>query len=351
MRAAKYVGSGIIALACVLTGGCDEPLDSEEEFIEPLENVVQISVGPDGQEIVTFRDIADNGIEGNGFRFNGYRFNGYRFNGYRFNGYRFNGYRFNGSAFNNVSLNSNGRLQGDEGTMEEGDEVSIDSDNDQTGEDYEIKLSEQEAVPGRTRFKFQRIRYRVKPGNTWDDACRDGYNNPTKGILLPYTFNNSTGEVSETPVDGSSWACRGTALGKCVEWGWHPKEKGTHRFTGATNQSFFAIYRACTRMVRADYNGDGQHHTANGTPIDIEDVFGKQYHESTWQMEAAWGPQGVLCLNTPRKLSYTRASIEAERGEAIPQCGSHDGTVEDRDNLKQYWYDQGALLITLNVPS
>ncbi|MCB9749446.1 MAG: hypothetical protein H6713_05490 [Myxococcales bacterium] len=281
MKATTYLGTGLVALAFVFAGGCDSVEDVEDgDFVEPLPKVVQITEGADGAKIVSFRALADNGTEANGYRMNGYRMNGYRMNGYRMNGYRMNGYRMNGSALNNVFLNLFGVLQGDEGVMGENDEITLDSDNDVLEEDYEIKLSEQETVPGRSQFKFQRIRYRVKPGTTWDDACRDGYDNPTKGILVRYVFDEDTGEILDTPTDGTSWACRGTAMGKCIEWAWHPDDSGTDRFTNDTNVSFYDIYRACTRMVRADYNGNGTHHTQNGTPIDIEGRFGLQNHET-----------------------------------------------------------------------
>jgi len=36
-------------------------------------------------------------------------------------------------------------------------------------------------------------------------------------------------------------------------------------------QSLWAYHQACTRMMRADYCGDGRPHTREGTPIYIDD--------------------------------------------------------------------------------
>jgi hypothetical protein len=59
--------------------------------------------------------------------------------------------------------------------------------------------------------------------------------------------------------------CTGGAEGKCIRFGykpWHPLSDGT---------SLEPYYRACVRLVRADYGGDGVGHTRNGTPIDLFD--------------------------------------------------------------------------------
>jgi hypothetical protein len=57
-------------------------------------------------------------------------------------------------------------------------------------------------------------------------------------------------------------ACTAGAIGKCYRWGY----QGWKPFTEAKAQ-----VQACTRMAMADYCGDGQSHTTEGTPIDMFD--------------------------------------------------------------------------------
>src|SRR5690606_3262165 len=105
---------------------------------------------------------------------------------------------------------------------------------------------------------------------------------------------------TETGADqATTWACRGAALAKCVEWGYHPE--GTVSSTLLSDH-----HQACTRMVRADYCGDGEHHTENGTVIDVDDSLGINEFETSWVIEAAWGEDGALCLNEPRKTYWSR---------------------------------------------
>jgi hypothetical protein len=66
--------------------------------------------------------------------------------------------------------------------------------------------------------------------------------------------------------------------------------------------SLAPYYQACVRLVRADYCGDGIGHTRDNTPIDIFDTIGIQRDEPAPDMtfEAAWGPQGAVCVRHTR---------------------------------------------------
>lgn len=66
--------------------------------------------------------------------------------------------------------------------------------------------------------------------------------------------------------------------------------------------SLALYYQACVRMMRADYCGDGVGHTRNGTPIDLFDRIGVQRDEPAEGMtlEAAWGPEGAVCISHTR---------------------------------------------------
>lgn len=89
--------------------------------------------------------------------------------------------------------------------------------------------------------------------------------------------------------------CTSGAIGKCVRFGYRPwaKRDGT---------ALWDYHQACVRMMRADYCGDGNPFTRNGTLINLDDTLGIQKADpgepSTF--EAGWGPNGALCVHHPR---------------------------------------------------
>ncbi len=89
------------------------------------------------------------------------------------------------------------------------------------------------------------------------------------------TFERVTGRVLN---DSNLWPfnCYGGALEKCNRYGRTPWEtKNETRGTETRARSIAEYHQACTRMVRADYCGDGQTHTqGEGTLIDIYDNLG-----------------------------------------------------------------------------
>ena len=90
--------------------------------------------------------------------------------------------------------------------------------------------------------------------------------------------------------------CTSGGQGKCVRFGYKPWA------TGRDGAPLLAHWQACIRMVRADYCGDGEPHTRDGTLIDMYDKLGIQKEGAAegMQFEAAWGPQGAICVRRVR---------------------------------------------------
>ena len=88
-----------------------------------------------------------------------------------------------------------------------------------------------------------------------------------------------------------SLTCTGGAIGKCVRFGYKPWKEGLEPY-----------YQTCVRMVRADYCGDGTGWTENGMLIDIDDdrLIQRSDGDPRLAFEAAWGPDGALCVAHPR---------------------------------------------------
>jgi hypothetical protein len=95
-----------------------------------------------------------------------------------------------------------------------------------------------------------------------------------------------------------SLACTSGVLAKCVRWGYRPWQ--TVNGTPLTD-----YHQACTRMARADYCGDGQTHTQEGTQIDIYDRLPLLTRVPALLsiFESTWTPSGAYCVSRSRWLS------------------------------------------------
>ncbi len=114
--------------------------------------------------------------------------------------------------------------------------------------------------------------------------------------------SDGRGVLAEAGPGEFEFICTAGALGKCVRFGYRPWE------TGADGRSMREVYNACVRMVRADWCGDGRGHTVDGTLIGFTDSLGINTPEeaaedpewATVQFEAAWGPEGAVCVARQR---------------------------------------------------
>ena len=116
--------------------------------------------------------------------------------------------------------------------------------------------------------------------------------------------------------------CTGGAEGKCVRFGYKPWR------TLPDGTSLKPYYQACVRLVRADYGGDGVGHTRNGTPIDLFDRIGIQRDEPGpgMTLEAAFGPDGAVCVAHPRLPDLTSLDALARH---YPRLTGHLGVACD----------------------
>ncbi|MET3582339.1 hypothetical protein ABID19_005398 [Mesorhizobium robiniae] len=128
----------------------------------------------------------------------------------------------------------------------------------------------------------------------WRNICEPDIEGRRMGFPLAGTW---TQDGRHLPSDTAfSITCTGGAQAKCVRFGYRPWEKSPD------GTSLWDHHQACTRMIRADYCGDGVGHTRNGTPIVIYDRKGIQQDEAAPDMsfEAAWGANGALCVSRTR---------------------------------------------------
>lgn len=140
-------------------------------------------------------------------------------------------------------------------------------------------------------------------------------------IAMPRVWEDNGAKTDA--VDRFTLACSGSAVGKCVVWGYRPWESIPSRDAGFME----GLHQACVRMVRADYCGDGVSATEPGTLIEFIDnagIAGGSGSLPGATIEAAWGPDGALCINHPRwpedtpSCAYHRVSC-AGRVSSLPE--------------------------------
>jgi hypothetical protein len=122
----------------------------------------------------------------------------------------------------------------------------------------------------------------------WLPLCKPGADGRALGFPLPGV--DAADEDAEAGGDSFSIACTAGARGKCVMLGYRPWA------TGAGGESLRPYFDACVRMMRADYCGDGRSYTRPGIRVDMWDSAGVQTAQTDMPFEAAWSPDGALCL-------------------------------------------------------
>jgi hypothetical protein len=125
-----------------------------------------------------------------------------------------------------------------------------------------------------------------------------------------------------------TFACENAALGECADkLGFRPWQRRWTRVCLPTNadcrwqaQDLTAYHQACTRMIRADYCGDGRSHTISGTAIDLYDKLGLNTPLSStlqnWQKHHPPSTPGAGILSGPASNDGHVTSTPAQRRQA-----------------------------------
>jgi hypothetical protein len=163
-----------------------------------------------------------------------------------------------------------------------------------------------------------------------------------KDLCLP----DSSGRRAGFPIpDGKGWfsfSCTSGVEAKCVLMGYRPWEPHP---SGASMRD---LHRACIHLMRADYGGDGQPTTRDGTSIDVEDRFGIQTfdHVDGTTFEAAWGPDGAICVARPRIAGNITLETLAQRYPRLAHALGPDACTRER-----MAGDAGVLLFNRSHPN
>ena len=299
--ASKLALSFLAALplsACVV-GEYDELDDSAEFDVDELEE----SIGETSQEVMTTNGMSINGMSINGMSINGMSINGMSINGMSINGMSINGSQLTGVKSDGQAISGAGFVGANmTGTLTSGATVGLRVDSAQLL-----------PAPNNDVWAYG-MSYQLAGTTSWSPMCGSS---STLAIPLTGTWNLGQGVAG-----GGSWSasattftfgCRGAALAKCVELGYKP-----WKVVGGV--SLRSHHQACTRMIRADYCGDGKAWTQDGTPINVYDSLNIQTDAGAFKLDAEWTPAGARCIWRLRDFQNGKPSCETIK--KLDGCGT-----------------------------
>jgi hypothetical protein len=201
---------------------------------------------------------------------------------------------------------------------------------DETGKTADFRIEGTQIDPTDSEIRLYDVSVKDKKTGEWQRFCRPGPDGIAMAFPLSGTWTPS-GRHEDQPT--FILTCTAGAIGKCVRFGYKPWK------TTPEGVSLWAYHEACTRMVRADYCGDGRSWTKDGTPIDLYDRLAIQTedHNDGMEFEAAWGVDGAHCVKhtrIPELMTPDRLAAMCSRPVPIAQCS--------RDIMQQ---DSGVLLL------
>jgi len=277
-----------LASACAFSEQGDEPLSSAEE------------------EIIVHNSMGLNGIGVNGIGVNGIGVNGIGVNGIGVNGIGVNGVGLSGTSFY-------GTRQSDGVPISGLDFIGAEMPADLLGGGSTTLRIDDIVQSSDPDILLYTVSYQ-KADSSWAYLCGDNAGSAIRALPLrgywDLSQGTATGGDHVDTADIFTFACEGFALAKCVEFGYKPWQSITEcrNVNDCQMLSLAPFHQACTRMLRADYCGDGTPHTLNGTLINIWDNFDVQSPDNPgWALEAEWAQDGAGCVVHTR-LGDTAAS-------------------------------------------
>jgi hypothetical protein len=245
----------------------------------------------------------------NGVELNGVKFNGVKFNGPSLNPLRLDGLTFGSSSLTGVTLDGaklSGSLPG--GNLLQGQGlvgVALDASLDD-GTHVSLRIDEVDSTSD-PQLEQYRVSALVAGGAAYEPLCVASDGTAALAVPLAGSWDESEGTTTGgSHVDDPSvftFACEGYALAKCVDFGYAPWRTATECLSSnqCASRSLAAYHQACTRLLRADYCGDGTPTTRDGTEVDLWDALGIQNDDETaWRLEAEWSSGGAVCVDAAR---------------------------------------------------
>jgi hypothetical protein len=278
-------------------------------FLLTTLSVFMLQFGACNNEIEQFNIIHREVIE-NGFTPNGFTPNGFTPNGYSQNGFSLNGQMVSGVSLDSLSLSdakvSGLALHGSRfsGSTAAGKAlygldfigalatVKVQSSDSTQSPSYTLRFDNiyvDPRTPSGDIFLYD-VSYQRSGDATWTSLCVDRSGGAVSAIPILNYWNLQTGERIDDP-SFITFACISGAIGKCVRLGYRPWAQVNSCATGRCSAvSLKDHHQACTRLIRADYCGNGTSYTLEGTIIELYDELSPNIQKQTmgWNIEAKW---------------------------------------------------------------
>ncbi|WP_426756578.1 ADYC domain-containing protein [Myxococcus sp. Y35] len=178
-----------------------------------------------------------------------------------------------------------------------------------------------------------RVSYFDAGEGLWKPACpaEDGTALGAIPVMGRWDYRQGVqgGGAKVADAERFTFACEGAAIAKCVRFGYRPWA------STASGASLADHHQACTRMVRADFCGDGTSHTDDGNWVNLYDSVGVQADSETWLHEAEWDTDGARCFTQTTRAAQ---AVSCPRTQ-LPGCG------------KQAHFQAGTLLMSEVPPA
>ncbi|WP_253910510.1 ADYC domain-containing protein, partial [Pyxidicoccus fallax] len=190
------------------------------------------------------------------------------------------------------------------GNLGDGTQVALRVDGIQPGQDADADV-----------WSY-RVSYFDMTAGAWKPACAADDGSALGAIPVAGRWNYAQGVAGGgSHLDDSTvftFACEGAAIAKCVRFGYRPWA------TTADGRGLAEYHQACTRMVRADFCGDGTSYTQDGNWVNLYDGVGVQEDSETWLTEAEWDANGARCFTSSTRAS---APVSCPGREVLTDCG------------------------------
>jgi hypothetical protein len=159
-----------------------------------------------------------------------------------------------------------------------------------------------------------RVSYQEPSDGQWYPLCKTLDGTVSDAIALDAVWNYGQGVAGGGSkihsTTGFTFACDGYALAKCVRFGYAP-------WRSVNGVSLEDYHQTCTRLLRADFCGDGTPHTQNGNLVNIYDSVDVQTDAASWAPEALWNANGASCF-TDHNRSTT--PVQCADGRTVSTC-------------------------------
>lgn len=190
---------------------------------------------------------------------------------------------------------------------------------DPGGAQRSIRIDAVQADPKAGEITLYALSVFDPASGTWGNLCSPDADGVAMGFPLSGTWTASGEHVPSEHA--FSMTCTSGVNAKCVRMGYKP-------WKSRDGTSLWDLHQACTRMLRADYCGDGAPHTRDGTQVELYDTVGIQSREpgSGLRFEAGWRADGAVCVRKVRipeitTLDAVVQSCPARLRERVgPEC-------------------------------